>query len=64
MRLQVDYKGYILPRRHKRYSELPDGDEHILSIQFSWGEEMKQVYFYYFFLLNPVFLLNFLPFSN
>jgi len=40
---KLDYKGYILPRRRGRDSELPDGDEHIISLQFSWGEESKSV---------------------
>ena len=35
--------GYILPKRMNRHTELPDGDEHIISLQFSWGEETKSV---------------------
>mmetsp|Transcript_20527 Transcript_20527/g.28344 ORF Transcript_20527/g.28344 Transcript_20527/m.28344 type:complete len:286 (-) Transcript_20527:76-933(-) len=39
----LDYRGYILPRRRRRGKDLPDGDEHILSLQFSWGDEGKDI---------------------
>eukprot|EP00656_Telonema_subtile_P050915 TRINITY_DN6719_c0_g1_i2.p1 TRINITY_DN6719_c0_g1~~TRINITY_DN6719_c0_g1_i2.p1 ORF type:complete len:261 (-),score=75.70 TRINITY_DN6719_c0_g1_i2:280-1062(-) len=34
---EVDYKGFIVPR--KRGSEFPDGDEQLLTIQFAWDSE-------------------------
>jgi poly(U)-specific endoribonuclease len=43
MKGTVDYKGYILPRRMHRNTQLPDGDEHIISLQFSWEAELKNV---------------------
>ena len=52
-----------------RHTELPDGDEHLLSLQFSWGDELKSVstsfigsfLFLYFFFLY-IFFFHFLPF--
>uniref|UniRef100_A0A7S1XJG0 EndoU domain-containing protein n=1 Tax=Erythrolobus australicus TaxID=1077150 RepID=A0A7S1XJG0_9RHOD len=36
---KLNYTGYILPRR--RSTELPEGDEHILGIQFEWNGAVK-----------------------
>jgi len=36
---ELDYTGYIVPRR--RSSPLPDGEDHILGIQFTWQGAVK-----------------------
>jgi len=35
---KLNYLGFILPRRHARgqVGDVPDGDEHVISLQFSW----------------------------
>tara|TARA_R110002050_G_scaffold273512_2_gene417596 strand:+ start:1999 stop:2439 length:441 start_codon:yes stop_codon:yes gene_type:complete len=40
---KLNYKGYILPKRRGRGAEDPDGDEHILTVQFDWGGESKSL---------------------
>jgi len=41
---KVDYKGYLIPPRSGRKPDDDlDGDEHLLSVQFAWGDETKPV---------------------
>ncbi|XP_065186285.1 poly(U)-specific endoribonuclease-B-like [Sycon ciliatum] len=40
----VDYRGFVLPRRRGRGSaDPPDGDDQLISIQFAWEGELKPV---------------------
>lgn len=39
----VDYKGYIIPRNRKKYEALANSETRALTIQFSWGDEVKSV---------------------
>lgn len=44
----IDYQGYICPRRrrdaHKRHETYhPDGEERLISLNFKWGSESKDV---------------------
>jgi len=41
---ELNYKGYILPRRkHRSAEDDADEDDHVLTVQFDWGEESKSV---------------------
>jgi len=41
LKKNVDYYGYVLPKR--RNAHLPDGHDPIVSVQFSWKGELKNV---------------------
>ncbi|CAD7700733.1 unnamed protein product, partial [Ostreobium quekettii] len=39
----IDYRGFIRPRRRGQGVENPDGNERILTVQMEWGDELKPI---------------------